>query len=135
MRPPWIEAAVLLSTHGHTLNLATFRRWRPRMSDAIRFALLTDERLAKPIVFPDIDALARHIERARNGQALEFAPLEDLEIAGDSTNRPGTSVFALDAGNDRDRLIGHAWIDGRGQDVLMAAMRRARGSCGDRKAA
>lgn len=127
MDRPWIEGVALLAAH----NLPTpapqnlYRR-RYRMSHDVRFAILTANPADKPKAFPDIEALARHIQRERGLQALELVEIEDLEIDGDTQNRRAVSVFALDAGNDRDRLIGHAYLDGKGRDVLQAALRRNR---------
>lgn len=127
MRPPWIEGVALLAAH----NLPTpaprnlYRR-RYRMSHDVRFAILTANPADKPKAFADLDALARHIQRERGLQALEMGEIEDLEIEGDTSPRRAVSVFALDAGNDRDRLIGHAYLDGQGMAVLQAALRRNR---------
>jgi len=127
MDRPWIEGVALLAAH----NLPTpaprnlYRR-RYRMSHDVRFAILTANPADKPKAFPDVEALARHIQRERGLQALELVEVEDLEIDGDTQNRRAVSVFALDAGNDRDRLIGHAYLDGKGRDVLQAALRRNR---------
>lgn len=127
MDRPWIEGVALLAAH----NLPTpaprnlYRR-RYRMSHDVRFAILTANPADKPKAFPDVEALARHIQRERGLQALELVEIEDLEIDGDTQNRRAVSVFALDAGNDRDRLIGHAYLDGKGRDVLQAALRRNR---------
>ena len=127
MRPPWIEGVALLAAH----NLPTpaprhlyCRRYR--MSHDVRFAILTANPADKPKAFADLDALARHIQRERGLQALELIEIEDLEIEGDTSPRRAVSVFALDAGNDRDRLIGHAYLDGQGMAVLQAALRRNR---------
>jgi hypothetical protein len=127
MRPPWIEGVALLAAH----NLPTpaprnLNRRRYRMSHDVRFAILTANPADKPKAFPDLEALARHIQRERGLQALELVEIEDLEIDGDTQNRRAVSVFALDAGNDRDRLIGHAYLDDKGRDVLQAALRRNR---------
>ena len=127
MDRPWIEGVALLAAH----NLPTpaprnlYRR-RYRMSHDVRFAILTANPADKPKAFADLEALARHIQRERGLQALELVEVEDLEIDGDTQNRRAVSVFALDAGNDRDRLIGHAYLDGKGRDVLQAALRRNR---------
>ena len=127
MDRPWIEGVALLAAH----NLPTpaprnlYRR-RYRMSHDVRFAILTANPADKPKAFPDLEALARHIQRERGLQAVELIEVEDLEIDGDTQNRRAVSVFALDAGNDRDRLIGHAHLDGKGRDVLQAALRRNR---------
>lgn len=127
MPRPWIEGVALLAAH----NLPTpaprnpYRR-RYRMSHDVRFAILTANPADKPKAFADLDALARHIQRERGLQALELIEIEDLEIEGDTSPRRAVSVFALDAGNDRDRLIGHAYLDGQGMAVLQAALRRNR---------
>jgi hypothetical protein len=127
MRPPWIEGVALLAAH----NLPTpaprnLHRRRYRMSHDVRFAILTANPADKPKAFPDLDALARHIQRERGLQALELVEVEDLEIENAPDPLRAVSVFALDAGNDRDRLIGHAYLDDKGRDVLQAALRRNR---------
>ena len=128
MRPrPWIEGAALLAAHDRPIPPPRKpTRWRHPMSADVRYALLTANPHAKPVVFSDIDALARHIQRERGLQSLELVDVEDLEVEGSADVRPGVTVYALDAGHDRDRLIGHAWLDGRGQDHLRAALRRNR---------
>lgn len=135
---PHIEAVALLAAHGFTFtpaDRATLNRRRPAMADAIRYAILTDNPHAKPVAFPDIDALARHIHRGRGQRTIEFVDVEDLELQGDREPRPGITVYALDAGNDRDELIGHAYLDGRGQDALRAALRRNRPAAEDQREA
>ena len=127
MRPPWIEGVALLAAHNHpTPAPRNLYRRRFRMSHDVRFAILTANPANKPKGFADLDALARHIQRERGLQALELIEIEDLEIEGDTSPRRAVSVFALDAGNDRDRLIGHAYLDGQGMAVLQAALRRNR---------
>ena len=131
MPRPWIEGVALLAAH----NLPTpaprnlhRRRYRmpPVNGEPVRFAILTANPADKPKAFADLDALARHIQRERGLQALELIEIEDLEIEGDTSPRRAVSIFALDAGNDRDRLIGHAYLDGQGMAVLQAALRRNR---------
>ncbi len=127
MDRPWIEGVALLAAHNlPTPSPRNLYRRRYRMSHDVRFAILTANPADKPKAFPDVEALARHIQRERGLQALELVEVEDLEIDGDTQNRRAVSVFALDAGNDRDRLIGHAYLDGKGRDVLQAALRRNR---------
>lgn len=133
MRRPYVEAVALLASAGHVIparQLAsrspTLSRWRKPMSKDARFALLTDNPHAKPIVFPDIDALARHIQRARGTMALNLLPLEDLQIQGDTEDRPGVTVVTELEDGSRDRLIGHAWIGDRTIEHLKAALRRNR---------
>jgi hypothetical protein len=127
MRRPWTEAVALLAAH----NLPTpaprnLHRRRYRMPHDVRFAILTANPADKPKAFPDLDALARHIQRERGLQALELVEVEDLEIENAPDALRAISVFALDAGNDRDRLIGHAYLDGQRREVLQAALRRNR---------
>ena len=127
MDRPWIEGVALLAAHNFpTPAPRNLYRRRYRMSHDVRFAILTANPADKPRAFPDLEALARHIQRERGLQALELVEVEDLEIDGDTQNRRAVSVFALDAGNDRDRLIGHAYLDGQGMAVLQAALRRNR---------
>ena len=127
MRRPWIEAAALLAAHDHPVP-PPFNRTarRPAMSSDIRFAILTANPHAKPVAFPDLNALARHIQRERGLAGLELAEVEDLELQGETEPRRGVSVYTLDAGNDRDRLIGHAYLDGHGREALQSALRRNR---------
>ncbi len=118
MRPPWTEAAALLAAHHHpAASPADLYRRRP---------VMPADPAAKPRVFPDLEALARHIQRERGLQALELVETEDLELQGDPRPRRAVTVFTLDAANDRDRLIGHAYLDGRGRETLQAALRRNR---------
>ena len=130
MRPPFLEAVALLAAHGFPiLPFATNRR--PRMpatsnGDPFRFALFRDQRAQKPLGFPDIDALARHIQRQRAERGLLLEPKADLELEGDTVDRPGVSVFATDADGNREILIGHAYIEGQPVELLQAAIRRNR---------
>lgn len=133
MRPPWSEGVALLAAAGHVTtarDLAdrkpTPRRWRRPMSSDVRFALLTDNRFALPKVFPDIDALARHIQRARGEMAIDLVQIPDLEVQGDTRDRPGISVFTQFEDGSRNALIGHVWIDDLTLDHLKAALRRNR---------
>ena len=133
MRPPWSEGVALLAAAGHVTSARdladrkpTLHRWRKPMSKDVRFALLTDNRFALPKVFPDIDAMARHIQRARGEMAIDMVPKEDLEIQGDAEDRPGISVFTQFEDGSRDRLIGHVWIGDLTLDHLKAALRRNR---------
>lgn len=125
MRRPWIEGAALLAAHHRAapaprpLN----RRSYP-VSPDVRFALLRAEPQAKPLAFPDIGALARHIQRERGTRSIELVDIEDLRFDGDANMRDGVSVYALDLGGDRDGLIGHCWLDGQGQDALRLALAR-----------
>ena len=124
-RRPWIEGAALLAAHHRAapaprpLN----RRSYP-VSPDVRFALLRANPQAKPLAFPDIGALARHVQRERAGRSIEMVDIEDLRFDGDANMREGVSVYLLDLGGDRDGLIGHCWLDGQGQDALRHALAR-----------
>ena len=98
------------------------------MPDDVRFALLTKlDPLTKPVAFPDIDALARRIQRDRGLQGLDMEAVEDLELAGRPEPTPAIKVWTTDVDARRDRFLGYAWIDGRSDlEVLKAAIRRNR---------
>ncbi len=89
-----------------------------------RFAIIRAQVGAKPLVFPDLDALARHIHRERGPQGLELVETEDLELEGDLEGRLGVHLYTTDAGHCRDRNLGTAWLNGAGLEVLRAALRR-----------
>ncbi len=99
------------------------------MSPDVRFALLRADPQAKPLAFPDIGALARHIQRERAGRSIELVDIEDLRFHGDANMREGVSVYVLDLGGDRDGLIGHCWLNGQGQDPLRHALARNQLTC------
>lgn len=91
----------------------------------------------RPIVFADLAGLAAHIQRARHGQGLDLVEIEDLhhqwraEGGGQGVDAPegvpdrGVQVWTLDLGNNRDRLIGFAWLNGGGLERLRDAIRKA----------
>lgn len=127
MRPLWFEATPAIAAAGHiaTGPLIPFHGRRPQMSDDIRFALF--ERIdpaAKPIAYLDLDSLARAIQRRRDLRAIDMVEEPDLELEGRPGPTPAVAVWAQDAGGDRERLIGYAYLDGRGMDALQAALRR-----------
>lgn len=122
---PWIEGAALLAAHHRAIPARrTINRRSYPVSPDVRFALLRADPQAKPLAFPDLNALARHVQRERGRQSIELVDIEDLMFAGDADMRAGVSVYALDMGGDRDRLIGHCWIDGLSQDALRRALGR-----------
>jgi hypothetical protein len=128
---PHIEPAALLAAHGHALA-ATHLKRRPYMPHAVRYALLPElSPTAKPVVFPDLDSLARRIHRDRDGQTLDLTEIEDLELQGRPDATRGVAVWTLDAGNDRDRFLGFAWLDGGGLQLLQLGLRRARLEMGE----
>lgn len=95
------------------------------MSSDVRFALIRRlDPVTKPIVFSDIDQLARSIQRRRGRCSIEMIDHEDLQLEGRAGSTPAVAVWTLDAGNDREALIGFAYLDGRGQDALRAALSR-----------
>jgi len=122
---PWIEGAALLAAHHRAAPApkSLNRRSYP-VSPDVRFALLRANPQAKPLAFPDIGALARHVQRERAGRPIEMVDIEDLRFDGDANMREGVSVYLLDLGGDRDGLIGHCWLDGQGQDALRHALAR-----------
>lgn len=93
--------------------------------------------VTKPIVFSDAAGLAAYIERRRGGQGLELVEIEDLhhqwrmEGGGQGVDAPegardrGVQVWTTDLGNNRDRCLGWAWLNGGGMEVLRDALRRA----------
>lgn len=130
MGRPWIEGAALLAAHDlpqpPPKGVARHPRGRAALAGDIDYALVGANPHDKPMAFRDLDHLARHIQRARGEQGLELADIDDLECEGDRVARPGVSVFATDVDGRRDRLIGHAWLKGRGLEHLKAALRRNR---------
>lgn len=106
------------------------------MSPAAYALLPRLDAVTRPIVFPDIQALAAHIERRRQGQALELVEVEDLhhrwhlEGGGVGVDLPlaadrGVQIWTLDMSNGRDRCIGWAWLNGGGLERLREALRGA----------
>lgn len=126
MARPFIDAA-LLGAHGHRAAPVTRIRKGPVMSLDIRFALLPSLNTREQIKgFPDLNALARHIQRERGLQGLELTEVEDMEIANRPEATKGVEVWTLNDGNDRDRFIGFAFLDNHGLETLQAALRRNR---------
>ena len=95
------------------------------MTNSVRFALIPRlDPAVRVVVCQDIDALARMIQRRRNLRAVEMIDIDDLELPGRGGPTPAVQVWALDAGADREELIGYAFLDGQGQDALRGALRR-----------
>lgn len=78
----------------------------------------------RPIVQPDLLALARHIERRRNDQNLQLIDVEDIEYEGEIY--VGVKVILLDMANEPEACLGFAWLRGHGRTVLDPALRVAR---------
>jgi len=122
---PFIDAA-LLGAHGHSAAPIRFRKGLAMSSDT-RFALLPSLNAGAQIrAFPDLNALARAIHRARGKAPLDMDEVEDMEIAGRAEATRGVEIWTMNHGNDRDRFIGYAFLDNAGLDVLRAALRRNR---------
>lgn len=126
MARPFIDAA-LLGAHGHSAAPVIRIRKGPRMSNDIRFALLPGLNTREQIkAFPDLNALARHIQRERGEQGLDLNEVEDMEIADRADATRGVEVWTLNDGNDRDRFIGYAYLDDQALETLRSALRRNR---------
>ena len=128
MRPPWSEAAVLLASAGFSsappkrIHLITRSLI---MADKPNYAFLPRiDAVTRPVVFPDLLSLARHIERGRTGQNLQLIEVDDIEHEGQL--HQGVKVMLLDMCNDPDRCLGFAWLRGEGRTVLDPALRVAR---------
>lgn len=94
-------------------------------SGPARFALLPRfDATVKPIVFPDLNSLARRIQRERGEQAIDLIEVGDLQFHGRPDARTGVQVFTLDDTGGRDRFIGYAWLDNGGMETLRSALRR-----------
>lgn len=138
MSRPFIDAAALLAAAGHRLSEPTDRQsiWSRHAMTPAPYALLTrlDDR-TRPIVFPNLQALAGRLERARHGQQLELVEVEDLHFlwrtAGgaqgiDAPERDlGVQVWTRLLDGSRDRCLGWAWLNGSGLEVLQQALLRA----------
>lgn len=123
---PHVDAAALLAAHGHAL--APLRTGVRLMDAMTRFAFIahSDAGVAKPFVFPDVHALARHVERRREGRAIELVDAEDVEVPGRDALQVGVQVYLLGMDNARDRPLGWAWLDGQGRERFEPALRTAR---------
>ncbi|MGQ2989492.1 MAG: hypothetical protein ACT6RD_03485 [Brevundimonas sp.] len=140
MRPPWSEAAVLLSAHNFTPPPPDGSRrrnfWGLKPMPRQPFALFkkADASDANPSEFATLAQLAARIERKRADRAIQLEEVENLEFQGDRRLHVGVQVWALDMANEKDELIGLAWLDGKGRSPLDAALRRVRAHH-DRRAA
>lgn len=129
MPRPWFECIPALAAAGHSLTLAATRgsAWTHPMVDTAQFAFLARlDPVTKPVVFSDIQSLARHIDRRSENCALQLEEVEDLQFAGVDRLHRGVQVWRLDMCNDRDVSLGYAWLKGRGREMLDPALRDAR---------
>ncbi|WP_296166558.1 hypothetical protein [uncultured Brevundimonas sp.] len=121
MRPPFIEAAVLLAAHGHALAPPVIRR--PAMPAGERYAVFpTPDRPSEPgRTFAALDKLAAHIHRVRRDQAIQCVDAP-LQLAGDAAPRKGVSVWTLTDTGERRDYLGWCYLGGSGQRTLEAAL-------------
>ncbi len=132
MRPPWSEAAVLLAVHNFTPPPTDGPRrrslWSLKPMPRKPFALFrkADATDPNPSEFDTLAQLAARIERKRADRAIQLEEVENLEFQGDRRLHVGVQVWALDMANEKDELIGLAWLDGKGRSPLDAALRRVR---------
>lgn len=128
MRPPWIEAAALLAAAGFETGPHQHLHPVARsliMADKPNYAFLPRiDAVTRPVVCPDLMALARHIERQRNGQGLQLIDVGDIEYDGQIYG--GVKVMLLDLADEPERCLGFAYLRGSGQEVLRPALRTAR---------
>lgn len=89
----------------------------------------------RPIVHATLSALADAIERRRDGAPIQLRDVEDFELEDRAGLFEAVQVFTLDMANDLDRLLGTAWLDGRGRDTLEPALRQARIAASRKQAA
>lgn len=126
MARPFIDAA-LLGAHGHSAGPVIRIRKGPAVSQDIRFALLPSLNMREQVrAFPDLNALARHIQRERGDNGLDLNEVEDMEIANRPEATCGVEVWTTNDANDRIRFIGYAYLDDHGLESLRSALRRNR---------
>lgn len=88
----------------------------------VRFALFKEiHSLARPIVFPDLDALCARIHRDRAGRGIE---LQDAPLLFRQGEPPvdGVSIWIRTDDGLRGDFLGYAWADGRRRQALEAAL-------------
>lgn len=147
MRSPWFEAAPCLAAAGFAAATPVTPQtvWSRFAMQPAPFALLPRlDAVTRPIVFQDLDTLAGHVERTRHGQGLDLVEVEDLHFqwraagGGKDIDPPardrGVQIWTTDLGNNRDRCLGWAWLNGKGLEALMVALRRAGARAEHRKA-
>ena len=94
----------------------------------LRFALIRQgpaDLDTRPIGFDSLPALARAIERERQGRAIELVEREDFEFDTDKLLHIVVEVWTLDMANSRDTRIGIAWLNEGGREILEPALRAA----------
>lgn len=75
-----------------------------------------------PIGCDSLPALARAIERERQGRTIELVQRDDFEFATDDQLHTVVEVWTLDMGNSRDTRIAVAWLNEGGRDRLEPAL-------------
>jgi hypothetical protein len=128
MRRPWIEATALLAAAGFAATFVKPIHPVARsliMADTPNYAFLPRiDAVTRPVLCPDLMALARHIERQRDGQGLQLIDVEDIEHDGQLYS--GVKVMRLDMANEPEACLGFAYLRGSGRTVLEPALRAAR---------
>lgn len=95
----------------------------------LRFALIRQgpsDLDTDPIGCLDLPALARAIERERQGRVIELVEREDFEFQTDDLLHTVVEVWTLDMGNSRDTRICVAWLNEGGRETLEPALLRVR---------
>ena len=127
---PFIDGAVLLAAHGFPAppprNPSGARRAPLRRKpDMPRFPYALLPRLdatTKPYGFTTLADLANHIERQRADQVLQIEDVDTLQFRDEPGLHDGVEIWTLDLDGSRDRLIGYAWLSGKGRDALQPAL-------------
>lgn len=122
MRPPHIEAAILLAAHGFPVPSNADLKGRP-MPAPLPFALFThpDRPSVKARAFTSLRQLAAHIDQQRKGAPLQILD-ETLHVEGDVEPRAGANVWTLSEGGDRQTYLGWAFLDGGKAQALREAL-------------
>lgn len=116
-----------------TLRAANNPNWLPpsapnplTATNEIRYALLpSSDEGAKVRLFSSLAQLASAIHRARAGQAIELAEVEDFAVKGHPHAFRAVEVHILSEGNDRTGFVGFAYLDNHGSATLRAALQRS----------
>ncbi|MFN7129798.1 MAG: hypothetical protein ACK4OJ_12120 [Brevundimonas sp.] len=127
MRRPWFEAVPALAAAGVPADRIPITPLKANLMSADYALLPRIDTVAKPRVFPTLDALAASIERQREGQGLFLEEVQDLLPLGAADQVRAVKVWTTDCDGGRDRMIGFAYLKGAGRELLEWALRLARG--------
>lgn len=87
-----------------------------------RFALFKEiHSLARPIIFPSLDALCARIHRDRRGRGIELQAAPLLFRQGQEPV-DGVSIWTRSDEGLRDGFLGYVWADGLDRQGLEAAL-------------